>query len=131
MAKNTRFPMSRQLEERLRAAVKNPSASAYMPSPEWRAHQERAARLGRSAQPVPPKSVRRKTGSGRKPSFTPGEKARLQGIYRELLDKDSKLKRYTLAEQRMRRLLSKNNSGVSLRTLKRYVFWPVLGKRTK
>jgi hypothetical protein len=70
MAKNTRFPMSRQLEERLRAAVKNPSASAYMPSPEWRAHQERAAGLGRSAQPVPPKkSVRRKKGGGRKPSF--------------------------------------------------------------
>jgi hypothetical protein len=90
-----------------------------------------AAGLGRSAQPVPQKKPVRGKGGGRKPIFTPEEKIRLQGIYRELLGEDSKFKKYSLAEPRMRRLLPKDKKGVSLRTLKRDVFWPVLGKRTK
>jgi hypothetical protein len=137
MAKNTRFPISRQLNERLLAAVKYvPRASAHIASPERRGDQNKlpqsAAGLGRSAQPVPQKKpVLGKKGGGRKPIFTPEEKIRLQGIYRELLGEDSKFKKYSLAEPRMRRLLPKDKKGVSLRTLKRDVFWPVLGKRTK
>jgi hypothetical protein len=132
MAKNTRFPISHQLDERLRAAVKN--APAYM-SPELRAHLEkvrqRAAERGRSAQPANPKKpVRRKKGGGREPSFTPEEKTRLQGIYRDLLSQDSKLKKYSLAQRPMRRLLPKDKKAVSLRTLIRHVFSPVL-KPTK
>ena len=98
LAKNTRFPISRQLDERLRAAVKN--APAHMASPELRAHREkvrqRAAELGRSAQPAPPKKpVRRKKGGGRKPSFTPEEKTRLQDIYRDAAGQGFEAQKHT------------------------------------
>jgi hypothetical protein len=133
--KNTRFPISSQLDERLRNALKTPPRStAYMSSPKWRGDLEKfrqsPAGLGPLAKPEPPKKpVRRKKRGGRQPSFTPEDKARLQGVYRELLGKDSKLKKYSLAERPMRRLLPKDKKGVSLRTLTRHVFKPVLGTK--
>jgi hypothetical protein len=132
MPKNTGFRISRQLEERLHAAVRNPTRStAYMASPEWRGDQEKlrqsAAGLGGSTQPVPQKKpVRRKKGAGRKPSLTQEEIARLQQAYRGLLAKDPKFKNQTLAAQRLGRLLPKDKRDLNPRTLIRHVI-----KRTK
>jgi hypothetical protein len=81
--------------------------------------------------PPPPKpKAKKKKGGGGKPAFTPGEAVQLQDAYRRELDEDSKLKDFSLAERRVRRLLPMGKSNLSSRTIKRYVLWPVLGKRT-
>jgi len=126
--KNTRFPISRQLDARLRDAFK-PTAA-----PQWLKQRENLARpvakLGQ-AKPSPQKKPKqkRKKGSGRTRIFTPEEQTRLQDVYRDELAKDATLKSFTVAGKRMRRFLPKDKRNVSLRTLKRDVFWPVVGKR--
>jgi integrase len=134
MPKNTGFRISRQLEERLRSAVKNPPRpTAFMSSPPWRADQKKIrqapAVLDRSAQSVPPK--RRKKGGGRKPYFSQDEIAQLRDVYRRLLTEDANLKTHTVAKARMKRFLPKDKRLVGLRTLTRHVFSPVLDERTK
>jgi hypothetical protein len=76
--------------------------------------------------PPRPKPKVKKKGGGRKPAFTPEEAAQLQDALRCELVKNPKL-----TERHVRRLLPKNKSNLSLRTIKRHVLWPVLGKRTK
>jgi hypothetical protein len=127
--KNSRFPISRQLDARLRGAFK-PTAA-----PQWLKQRENLARpvakLGQ-AKPSPQKKPKQKRkGGGRKPSFTPEEQTRLQGIYRDLLDRNPKLKSYSLAEKAMRQFLPEDKRNVSPRTLQRHVLRPVRGKRTK
>ena len=125
MVKTTRRIPELQLDERLREWVR---------APKERALREQAQRLALKVDLTPPKAKSKKTrkaGGGRKDAFTQEEIARLQDVYRRELAKDAKLKAYTLAAQRLRRLLPKIAKKGSVRTLARHVFEPVLAERTK
>jgi hypothetical protein len=126
MAKTTRRIPELQLGERLREWVRAPKEKAL---------REQARRLALKVDLTPPKAKSkktRKTGGGRNLALTQEQITRLQEVFRRELDKDAKLKTYTMAAQRLRRLLPKDAAMKrSLRTLIRHVFKPVLAERTK
>ena len=76
-----------------------------------------------------PAKRKRKPGAGRKSSLSDEDRELLQARYRSELGKNPKLRVYTLAGKRLSKVMPNETHGVSLSTLKRDVFWPVLGKR--
>jgi hypothetical protein len=121
-------------------------------SPEWRKQQEQLRRLfdspirrrqqeqlgqlkdhfSREPQPEKPRPRRRKKGGGHPSSFTPEQIEQLRAWFQNELQKNPKLgKNLTTAAKRMQLVLPKDKRDPGLRnllTLKRHVFWPVLGK---